>query len=64
MGFFEKTLEQQNFLRIHRSYLVNVQLITRIDPYEKESHLAVLSTGAKLPVSKSGYSKLKDVLGI
>lgn len=64
MSFFEKTLETQNFLRIHRSYLVNVQLITRIDPYEKESHLAVLSTGAKLPVSKSGYTKLKDVLGI
>ncbi len=64
MGFFEKTLEPQNFIRIHRSYIVNVQLITRIDPYEKESHLAILSTGAKLPVSKSGYLKLKDALGI
>ncbi len=64
MSFFEKTLEPQNFIRIHRSYLVNVQLITRIDPYEKESHLAVLSTGVKLPVSKSGYVKLKSVLGI
>lgn len=64
MAFFEKTLEPQNFIRIHRSYLVNVQLITRIDPYEKEGHLAILSTGAKLPVSKSGYLKLKEVLGI
>lgn len=42
MGFFEETLEAQNFIRIHRSYIINVQLITRIDPYEKENHLAVL----------------------
>lgn len=64
MGYFEDTLESQNFIRIHRSYIINVQLITRIDPYEKESHLAVLSIGVKLPVSKAGYAKLKEVLGI
>ncbi|NCI50617.1 response regulator transcription factor [Sediminibacterium roseum] len=64
MGYFEETLDEQNFIRIHRSYIVNVQLITRIDPYEKESHLAVLSINTKLPVSKSGYGKLKQVLGI
>jgi two-component system LytT family response regulator len=64
MGYFERALEQQNFIRIHRSYIINVQLITRIDPYEKENHLAVLSIGVKLPVSKSGYAKLKQVLGI
>lgn len=64
MGYFEEMLELQGFIRIHRSYIVNVQLITRIDPYEKESHLAVLSIGLKLPVSKSGYAKLKQVLGI
>ena len=64
MGYFEQILEPQNFIRIHRSYLVNVQLITRIDPYEKENHLAVLSIGVRLPVSKSGYAKLKQALGI
>jgi two-component system LytT family response regulator len=64
MGYFEQTLEPQNFIRIHRSYLVNVQLITRIEPYEKENHLAVLSIGVRLPVSKSGYAKLKQALGI
>jgi two-component system LytT family response regulator len=64
MGYFEEILESQNFIRIHRSYIINVQLITRIDPYEKESHLAVLSIGVKLPVSKAGYSKLREVLGI
>ncbi len=64
MGYFEATLESQNFIRIHRSYIINVQLITRIDHYEKENHLAVLSIGVKLPVSKSGYTKLKLALGI
>jgi two-component system LytT family response regulator len=64
MGYFEQTLEAQNFIRIHRSWLVNVQLITRIEPYEKENHLAVLSIGVRLPVSKSGYTKLKEALGI
>jgi two-component system LytT family response regulator len=64
MGYFEEILESQNFIRIHRSYIINVQLIARIDPYEKENHLAILSIGIKLPVSKSGYVKLKQVLGI
>lgn len=64
MAYFEQTLDTQNFIRIHRSYLVNVQLITRIDPYEKENHLAILSMGVRLPVSKSGYAKLKQALGI
>ena len=64
MGYFEQTLEPHNFIRIHRSYTVNVQLITRIEPYEKENHLAVLSIGVSLPVRKSGYVKLKQVLGL
>lgn len=64
MNFFEKSLSAYHFVRIHRSYLVNTQLITRIDVYEKDSHLLLLTTGEKLPVSKAGYSKLKEVLGI
>jgi two-component system, LytTR family, response regulator len=64
MSFFEKALPQDQFVRTHRSYIINVQEITRIDPYEKENHLAILRSGAKLPVSKSGYGKLKEVLGL
>jgi two-component system LytT family response regulator len=64
MQFFEDSLPQQQFIRTHRSYLINAQLITRIDPHEKDSHLVLLSTGVRLPVSKSGYAKLKEVLGI
>lgn len=64
MSFFEQSLTPYQFVRIHRSYIVNTQLITRIDAYEKDSHIVLLNTGAKLQVSKSGYMKLKEVLGI
>jgi two-component system, LytTR family, response regulator len=64
MNFFEQSLSAYHFVRVHRSYIVNTQLITRIDAYEKESHSVLLSTGEKLPVSKAGYLKLKEVLGI
>jgi len=64
MSFFEQTLDGRHFVRVHRSYMVAVQEITRIDPYEKDSHLAILKSGAKIPVSKTGYAKLKQVLGI
>jgi two-component system LytT family response regulator len=64
MSYFEQSLKAFQFVRVHRSYIVNTQLITRIDAYEKDSHLLLLSTGSKLPVSKVGYSKLKETLGI
>ncbi len=64
MAFFEKALPQDSFVRIHRSYIINIQEITRIDPYEKENHLAILRSGARVPVSRNGYAKLKSVLGI
>ncbi len=64
MQYFEQSLPPQQFIRVHRSYIINAQLITRIDPYEKDGHLVLLSTGARLPASKAGYMKLKEVLGI
>ena len=64
MSFFEQTLDPRHFVRVHRSYILSVHEITRIDPYEKDSHLAILKSGAKIPVSKTGYVKLKQVLGI
>lgn len=64
MGFFEKTLDIQQFARVHRSYILNVNQVTRIEPYEKENHLAMLKSGAKVPVSKTGYPKLKSALGL
>jgi two-component system LytT family response regulator len=64
MNFFEQMLDPRYFVRVHRSYMIAIQQITRIDPYEKDAHLAILKSGAKIPVSKTGYVKLKQVLGI
>ncbi len=64
MSYFEEVLNASFFVRTHRSYMVNMQQITRIDPYEKENHVAVLKSGAKIPVSRAGYPKLKTVLGL
>lgn len=64
MGHFENILNKEQFVRCHRSYIINVQNITRIDPYEKDSHVAVLKSGDKIPVSRAGYAKLKQVLGL
>ncbi|NNV57560.1 LytR/AlgR family response regulator transcription factor [Limnovirga soli] len=64
MQFFEESLQLYQFARVHRSYIINTQLITRIDPHERESHLVLLSTGVRIPVSKAGYLKLKEILGL
>ena len=64
MSYFEKVLDPSQFVRTHRSYILNVQQVTRIDPYEKDSHLCILQSGAQVPVSKAGYVKLKQVLGL
>jgi two-component system, LytTR family, response regulator len=64
MQFFEQTLPAQEFVRIHRGYILNTQLITRIDVQDKDSYTVLLTTGVSLPVSRQGYARLKIVLGI
>jgi two-component system, LytTR family, response regulator len=64
MGHFENVLNKDQFVRTHRSFMVNITEITRIDPYEKENYLAILKSGGRVPVSKTGYAKLRSVLGL
>ncbi|MEZ5012841.1 MAG: LytTR family transcriptional regulator DNA-binding domain-containing protein [Chitinophagales bacterium] len=64
MSFFEKNLDPTTFNRCHRSYIVNLTQITRIEVYDKDNHVAILRSGAKVPVSRNGYGKLKEMLGI
>ena len=59
----EAQLDPGRFVRIHRSYLLNVERLARLESYGKESWLAFLADGARLPVSRSGYARLKDLLG-
>ena len=64
MGYFEQILDPTQFVRTHRSYLVQIAQITRLDPYEKDSFVAILKSGVKIPVSRSGYPRLKAALGL
>jgi two-component system LytT family response regulator len=58
----ELALDPKLFVRIHRSYLVNLERVTRIEPYGKDSKVAILSNGVRLPVSRTGYARLKTLL--
>jgi two-component system LytT family response regulator len=59
----EAQLDPKKFVRIHRSYIVNLERIARIEPYTKDSRVAVLTDGTQLPVSRSGHARLKELLG-
>ncbi len=63
MGHIEAGLNPAQFVRVHRSAIIPVTQIGKIEPYEKESHIARLQCGAAVPVSKAGMAKLKEVLG-
>jgi two-component system LytT family response regulator len=64
MSHYEKLLEARQFVRVHRSYLLNLQELTRIEPLEKDSHVALLRNGERIPLSATGYARLKEVLGL
>lgn len=58
----EEALDGRRFVRIHRSYILNVERLVKIETYAKDSRLAILKDGTKLQVSRSGYEKLKGLL--
>ena len=58
----EASLNPQEFVRIHRSYIVNLERVARIEPYGKDSRVAVLSSGVRLPVSRAGYARLQALI--
>jgi two-component system LytT family response regulator len=62
MAVLEKELDTQSFVRVHRSYIVNIERIARIELYAKDSRMAILKDGTKLLISRSGYDKLKELL--
>jgi two-component system, LytTR family, response regulator len=58
----EAALDPKNFLRIHRSCIVNLERVAKLEPYGKDSHIAILHDGVRLPVSRAGYARLRAVL--
>ncbi|KAB2956176.1 MAG: LytTR family transcriptional regulator, partial [Thermoanaerobaculia bacterium] len=59
----ESQLDPRRFVRIHRSYLLNIERLARLDLYAKDSWIAILADGTKLPVSRGGHARLKELLG-
>ena len=58
----EAVLDPACFIRIHRSAIVNLERVARIEPYTKESRVAILADGTRLPVSRSGYARLLEAM--
>jgi two-component system, LytTR family, response regulator len=59
----EAGLDPHQFIRIHRSYLVNLDRVVKLEPYGKDSRVVVLNDGKQLPVSRAGYQRLAALLG-
>lgn len=62
MKYFESHLPEDDFVRIHRSYIARISEISQMQLYEKDSYIVILKNGVKLPVSKTGLPKLKSKL--
>ncbi len=58
----EAALDPSRFLRIHRSYIVNLERVVKIEPFGKDTHVAVLAGGVQLPVSRAGHARLRAFL--
>jgi two-component system LytT family response regulator len=64
MKYFETSLEGSKFCRVHRKYIIRVDGLSKLDKLGKETYNALLKNGQSIPVSQSGYIRLKDLLGI
>lgn len=62
MTNLDRKLDPQHFCRIHRSYLLNIDYLVKIEPYSKDSRIAKLKNGKTLPISRSGYNRLMELL--
>lgn len=64
MKYFEENLPGNKFIRVHRSFIVRIDNINKIEQYGKESYKVILNNNRSVPVSRSGYARLKDKLGL
>jgi two-component system LytT family response regulator len=62
LSSFEAGLDPRRFVRVHRSFIINIDRLRRIELYAKDSRIAILADGAKVPVSRSGYSRLRELM--
>ena len=62
LGELEALLDPTRFIRVHRSSIVNLESLARVEPYAKDSRVALLKDGTRIPVSRAGYERLKGLL--
>ena len=62
MKYFQEHLSSKEFVRIHRSYILALSELSKLEPYGKDSHMAILKGDGQIPVSRSGYARLKEIL--
>jgi two-component system LytT family response regulator len=62
LGDAGRSLDPDRFVRIHRSYVLNIDRIARLELYAKDSRVAILASGKELPVSRAGYARLKELM--
>ncbi len=62
MKYFESHLDPNEFLRVHRSYIIKIEQVNQLEPYGKDSYVAKLKDGATIKISKSGLKSLKEKL--
>jgi len=64
LSYYENVLDKKMFVRIHRSFIINIQELSKIDSFEKNSYVAILRSGKRVPISRTAYTPLKESLGI
>ena len=62
LGELEQLLDPARFVRVHRSYIVNLESLDRVEPYAKDSRVAVMKDGNRVPISRTGYERLRALL--
>jgi len=63
MGYVEEHLDPREFVRIHRSCVVQLSFITQLEPYDRDTRVVVLRSGARIKTSRTGLKRLREVLG-
>lgn len=64
MNYYDEVLDQDMFFRSHRSFILNIQQLTRIESFEKNSYLGIMKNGKQVPISRTSYGRLKELLGV
>ena len=62
LGDLEGQLDPRRFVRVHRSYILNIERLSKVELYAKDSRVAILTDGRKVPISRAGYQRLQELL--